>query len=280
MSVPDDQPHTRTRLPAGGRQSPGGAPESAWHRLRTLGAVFVIVFALVVGVAVFNRTHGDGGSGGGAAAGSGAAAGHGHGTSGDAAAAQPTAPTGVAPGTGTTDGVPTGYPHTAEGAQSAAANYTVQLWSNAMITSATRHELVATLSAPAALTNLQSKFDASYNYLNSQMGLKDGQGPAGEDLVCRAVPVGTEISDYASGHPVVSVWATTLFGLAGSGSRYPVTENWKTVTLTLDWVNGDWRVSAYSDSDGPTPISGSQQASDYNAIAQAAKQFGGLRYAR
>ncbi|MFD0329437.1 hypothetical protein ACFQZC_17790 [Streptacidiphilus monticola] len=72
---------------------------------------------------------------------------------------------------------------------------------------------------------------------------------------------------------------TTLFGLAGTGSQYPVTESWKTVTLGLSW-SGDWKVTSYADSDGPTPISGSQPVSDPSSIADAATQFGGFRYAR
>ncbi|MFD0329436.1 hypothetical protein ACFQZC_17785 [Streptacidiphilus monticola] len=93
--------------PARGLTGPE-APAAAWRRLRMLGAVFVLVFVLVVALAIFNRTGGttsrpNGGTGTAPAAGS------------NDGRADATAPTGTAPVTGTTNGIATGYARTEQG---------------------------------------------------------------------------------------------------------------------------------------------------------------------
>jgi hypothetical protein len=73
---------------------------------------------------------------------------------------------------------------------------------------------------------------------------------------------------------------TSIGGLAGQGSKRPVSEYWYTLTLKLHWANGDWKVTDFSQVDGPTPIGGTQAVSSYGAMSDAVTQFGGFRYAR
>ena len=270
MSAPDDQPHTRTRYPAGA-PSPG-APEAGGRRsLRTLVAVLATVAVLVLAVAVLNRTNGTTTTATTkTSTGTSKAA-----TSGD----QATAPTGTQPVTTTQDGIATGFPHTGEGAQSAAVNYAVALGSADMYSTAERHAIVSAVADPSAVNKLNTRFDPSYATLDSKFGLKDGQAQSGLTFVSRTVPVGTKTDSYSSGDAVVEVWTTGLIGLAGSGSTSPVTEFWQTSTVHLHW-SGDWKVTDVSAKDGPTPISGSQTASSAQDIVGAVTQFGGFRYAR
>jgi hypothetical protein len=68
-------------------------------------------------------------------------------------------------------------------------------------------------------------------------------------------------------------------GIAGNGSTFPVSATWATLTITLTWVNNDWRWNDFTQVDGPTPVGGSQQASTSAELQQAAQQFARLRYA-
>ncbi|MEZ0094561.1 hypothetical protein [Streptacidiphilus sp. EB129] len=266
MSVPDDQPHTRTRYPAG-EQSP--APQPAGLRsVRVLVAVLGAVVVLVVALAVLNRTGGS--STPPATAG---------GTSVDGGG-KATAPSGTQPVTTTQDGIATGFPHTDEGAQSAAVNYAVALGSSDMYTESSRHSIVTTVADPSSLTKLLGRFDPSYTALASKLGLKNGQGPDGTTFVSRTIPVGTKSDAYTSDQATVQVWSNSIGGLAGQGSTSPVTEYWSTLTLTLQWVNSDWKVTDFAQVDGPTPVSGNQAASSADAISNAVTSFGGFRYAR
>jgi hypothetical protein len=263
---PDEQPQTRTRLPVGDPAA-GGAP--VHRRLRTLAVVLGVVVVLVVIVAVVNRGNGPGS---GATAASGGSA--------DGASSAPTAPTGTNPVSTTSNGIATGFPQTEEGAQSAATNYSVALGSSDMYWSQTRHKIVDTVTDPTVTAQLQSRFDQAYDSQAQQLGLQNGVAPSGLTFVCRPAPVGTKLDSYGGDRATAEVWSSGLIGLAGQGSTNPVTQYWFTLTIQLHWTNGDWKVVSYSQKDGPTPVTGSQPASDPSAMAGAVSSFGGYRYAR
>jgi hypothetical protein len=251
-----------------GPQAPG------FRRLRLLGGVFVVVFLLVVAVAVINRTSGSPAN---ASGGSGGASGK----SNDAGAqSAPTAPTGTQPVSTTTNGIAVQYPHTPEGAQSAAANYSVALGSSEMYATQSRHAIVSTVADPGSIAALNSRFDTSYDAEAAQLGLVNGKAPAGLTFVSRTVPIGTKTDSFTPDNATVEIWNTSVGGLAGQGSKRPITEYWYTLTLKLHWSGGDWKVTDFSQIDGPTPISGTQTASSYGDMANAVNQFGGFRYAR
>ena len=268
MSVPDDQPHTRTRYPAG-EQPPEPAPR---RPLRTLAAVLAVVAVLVGAVAVLNRTSGSPTP---TTAGSGA----GTGTSDDGTG-KSTAATGTRPVTTTQNGIAVGYPHTSEGAQSAAVNYAVALGSTEMYSATTRKAIVSTIADPTAASALLARFDPSYAAQGARLGLQDGKGPAGLTFVSRTVPVGAKPDSYDPQNATVDVWSTGLTGLAGQNSTAPVTEYWQTSTIRLHWSKDDWKILDVSTKDGPTPVTGSQVASSAQDIAGAVTQFGGFSYAR
>ena len=107
-----------------------------------------------------------------------------------------------------------------------------------------------------------------------------GKAPKGLTFISRTNPVGTKVDAFSSDRATVSVWHSTLFGLAGEGSKNPVAESWYTNTFELRWVNGDWRVADFKQKDGPAPVGQDQQASTAEEMAAAVSQFGGLTYAR
>ncbi|MGW4803998.1 hypothetical protein [Kitasatospora sp. NPDC004272] len=272
MPLSDDQPHTRTRLPVAeqtvhvtGRQA---------RPLRTLLTILGIVTLLVVAVSIANRDKPAVGRGGTS-------------TSGDrasAAAASPdrTAASGQQPVTTTSNGIGTGYPHTDQGAQSAAANYAVALGSADMFRTADRHTVLATIADPTAVQPLQTRLDQAFTpETNARYGLDaEGRAPKGQTFVNRVVPVGTRTTNGADTATRVEVWCTGLYGLAGEGSVVPVTQDWYTLTVTMRWTGSDWKLTDYSRAAGPAPLPGDQQAATAKEIADAVQQFGGFRYAR
>lgn len=95
--------------------------------------------------------------------------------------AEPTSPTGDTPVKSPTNGIPTGFPQSAEGAQSAAANFAVALGGDQMFTPEGRHELVDALYTPELAEKTKTGMDAAYNEdFLANLGLDaEGEPPPG-----------------------------------------------------------------------------------------------------
>ncbi|SEG88891.1 hypothetical protein SAMN05216223_119166 [Actinacidiphila yanglinensis] len=280
MSLGQDGPPTRTRMPEGhGAHGPAGRRPQPRRALMTVVGVVVI---LVAALAFATR---GGGSSSSDDAGSGGSSGGGSAAKGSAST---TAPTGERPVTGKSAGIPAGFAHTAQGAQSAAANYAVALGGVDMFNTASRHRIVADVYAPSASTQLQGSLDQAYSTTAiKSLGLDpDGTAPAGLTLVSRTIPVGTKTTAGTADAATVQVWCTALAGLAGQGSTKPVTTSWFTITEKLVWDasgtsgGGDWKIASSSQKEGPAPVGGDQQVATADQIAGAVQQYGGFTYAR
>ncbi|MGC0315428.1 hypothetical protein [Kitasatospora acidiphila] len=273
MPLPDDQPHTRTRLPVGEQAS--GQPTSRQPRpLRTLLTVLVVVTLLVVAISIANNARTGSPTSG--------SAGAGHSAGAVPPTGAATAPSGDQPVTASSNGVGTGYPHTDQGAQSAAANYAVALGGADMFQAAGRGRILDTIADPAALGALRGVLDqAATPAVLAGLGL-DAQGKAPVDLtfVSRTTPVGTKTDAFSSDTAKVEVWCAGMTGMAGQNTTRPVTASWFTFTITLHWTGADWKVSDLSRQSGPVPLPADQQASTSDQITGAVQQFGGFRYAR
>ncbi|MBQ0847581.1 hypothetical protein J8N05_04975 [Streptomyces sp. BH-SS-21] len=259
---------TRTRLPDSAGDVYGGPRRGNRSSSRSLVTVVGVVVLLIAAIAFANRGGGDSGSedGGG----------------GGKAGAAPTSATGERPVKSKAAGIPTGYAQDDQGAQSAAANYTVALGSDGMFNTAKRHEIVQTIADPSALDQLQSGFDADYSAaFLKKIGLDDdGGAPAGSTFVNRTLPVGTKVTSSSADAATVEVWCNSLFGLTGDTSTKPVTNGWFTVTLKLNWASDDWKVLETSQKTGPTPVNGDNPVSGSDEIGKAVDEFGGFTYAR
>ncbi|MCK7624551.1 hypothetical protein MUU72_15830 [Streptomyces sp. RS10V-4] len=265
---------TRTRLPDG-ESDTYGAPRRARTGLssRNLVTVVGVVVLLIAAIAFANR----GGSGNSETGADSA------GTAKDPAAARPTAPTGTKPVTGSTAGIASGFPQTEQGAQSAAANYVVALNSDGMYNAARRQEIVNAVYAPSVAAARRSELDKAYGNAAflARIGLKpDGTAPQGMTFVSRATPAGTKTESFKDGTAKVSVWYSALFGLAGTTSQKPVTESWYTTTFDMAWQGGDWKVTRFTQKNGPAPIGRDQAAASAEDMAKAVQGYGGFTYAR
>jgi hypothetical protein len=144
-----------------------------------------------------------------------------------------------------------------------------------------RHAILDAIADPTVKPALQAQLDQSFAAVMSRFGLDpNGNPPKGQTFVDRTIPVGVHVLTYTDDEAQVAVWTTGIVGLAGAGSTLPVAEAWNTATVTLHWVDGDWKWVAFTQTDGPTPVSGMQTPSTVDQISNAVKEFEGLDYAR
>lgn len=275
MSLGDEHDgQTRTRLPEGNSGDPYATPRRPARGSRSLIAVVGVVALLIAAIALANRGNdtpsGDSGT---ATGGAGA----------PPRSAAPTAATGVRPVTGKNGAIPTGFARDEQGAQSAATNYAVALGSVDMFAAASRSTIVQTVYAPEAVAAQQGELDKVYSDKGflTRIGLNaDGTAPVGLTFISRVIPAGSKLEKFSGDRATVSVWYSSLFGLAGDGSKSPVTEAWYTNTYELRWVGDDWKVTGFSQKDGPVPVGRDQRASTAEDMADAVGTFGGFTYAR
>jgi hypothetical protein len=64
-------------------------------------------------------------------------------------------------------------------------------------------------------------------------------------------PLAWRAETYSDHEARVTVWTVTV--LSAQAVAVPQAE-WMTVTVDLEWVEGDWRVTAIGERPGPTPI--------------------------
>jgi hypothetical protein len=256
---------TRTRLPDSGDAF--GDPRRR-SSSRSLVTVVGVVVLLIAAIAFANRGDGDAESSG---------------SGSDKAESSATAPTGEQPVKSKTGDIATGYAHTEQGAQSAATNYGIALGSADMYSLEKRHAIVNTVYAPDVAAAQLPEFDQVYSKESflEKLGLtKDGAAPSGQTFVSRVVPVGTKVTSYNGSTASVALWYTSLFGLSGEDSKNPVTESWYTTTYQLKWVDGDWKVTEFTQKDGPVPVGRDQRASTAEDMSKAVEEYGGFTYAR
>ncbi|MFJ5153033.1 hypothetical protein ACIQCF_15900 [Streptomyces sp. NPDC088353] len=267
----DDGPYadgqTRTRLPDRPGDPYGGARRGGRSSSRSLITVVAVVVLLIAAIAFANRSGGRSPAAGGNA---------------DKPKAAATAATGKQPVQTKTGGIPSGFAHDEQGAQSAAANYSVALGSTGMFKKDTRHTLLDLLYTPDAAARLQGPMDQAYSadFLD-RMGLDaDGNPPTGSTFVSRVVPVGTTVKQYSESGAEIAVWYMGLIGMSAETSTDPVTSSWKTWTFELQWSRGDWKIVSDSQKDGPAPVPGDDKAATSDEIRKATEEYGGFTYAR
>lgn len=256
---------TRTRLPDS-PADPYGQARRAPRPTRSLITVVGVIVLLIAAIAFANQApdtpeakSGDG-----------------------SPAASSTAATGTTPVTDKASGIPSGFAHDEQGAQSAAANYTVALGSDGMFKKNTRHALVDGIYAPDTAARLKAPQDEAYSpTFLAQLGLDaNGNPPQGSTFVTRAVPIGTRVESYTPTGAKIAVWYTGLIGMSGTKSTDPVRTLWKTWTFELTWIGEDWKVVDDTQQDGPAPVPGDVPVSTSDDMSKAIKEFGGFTYAR
>ncbi len=247
---------TRVRLP----EEESGHRRSGRSSSRSLVTVVGVVVLLIAAIAFANRGGDDSESPEAAA---------------DKPKASSTAPSGTTP-------VQSGFEQDEQGAQSAAANYAVALGSADMFDKAKRGSILQAIIVPSRAADFGAALDKAYSpQFNKAVGLnEDGSTPKGYTFVSRTSPIGTKVTESSADTATVDVWCSGLLGLAGKNSTTPVTSSWFTITMKLEWVDGDWKIVTHSQKDGPAPIPGDNKASSADEMAKAVQEYGGFSYAR
>ncbi|MFD4620651.1 hypothetical protein [Streptomyces sp. NPDC058475] len=258
---------TRTRLPDRPGDVYGGARRGR-SSSRSLITVVGVVVLLIAAIAFANRGGDEPSSGNGGS---------------DKAKTSPTTASGTRPVESKVAGIPAGFAHSEQGAESAATNYGVALGSTGMFNTEQRHAIVNAVYAPDVAAARLPDLDTAYSSEKflTNIGLnKDGSAPAGETFISRIIPVGTKVTASGADSATVELWYTSLFGLSGNGSTNPVSESWYTTTYQLEWINGDWKVTDFTQKDGPVPVGRDQKASTADDMTKAVEEYGGFTYAR
>ncbi|MGW1109204.1 hypothetical protein [Streptomyces sp. NPDC002540] len=262
---------TRTRLPDGEGGDGYGTPRRPVRSSRSLVTVVGVVVLLIAAIAFANMSGGGGDGNNGRS-----------GSSGTKPDSSSTAATGTKPVTGKNGSIPSGFAHDEQGAQSAATNYSVALVSADILNPTKRAEIVRQVFVPARVGELETKFNQAYSkdFLD-KIGLdENGNAAAGMTYVSRTAPVGTKVTEFSQSSTTVEVWCTGVFGTAGVSSTNPVSNDWFTMTLKLQWEGNDWKVDSFSQKEGPAPVNTDRTASNADEIAKAVEEYGGFTYAR
>ncbi|MFI9766810.1 hypothetical protein ACIHJG_08120 [Streptomyces sp. NPDC052415] len=251
---------TRTRLPEGGGDTYGTPRRAGRSSSRSLVTVVGVVVLLIAAIAFANRGGDDSSS---------------DPDPGNKPQAGATAASGERP-------VKAGFAQDEQGAQSAAANYAVALGSAEMFDKAKRDAILQAIIVPARISEFEANLDKAYTpAFNANVGLNEnGSPPNGYTFVSRTSPIGTKVTESSESRATVEVWCSGLLGLAGENSTNPVTNSWFTITMQLEWANGDWKIVTHSQKDGPTPVPGDERASTADEMAKAVEEYGGFTYAR
>ncbi|MFL6269383.1 MAG: hypothetical protein ACJ75A_04350 [Actinomycetes bacterium] len=277
MAVRDQRARVLYRLPEQRRFGAGGMPTLL---TMVLGAIVLFLGGLVVGRATMTRDPAVTGA-----------------PATTAAAATPPAPTAAATPDSTAatraeaaagagvgprrvaNGVGVGYAHSQQGAVAAAANYAKVLSSALILDTAQRRAAIDTLAAPEARARQQKTFDQAVASLRAGLGVT---GPAAgrAQVLLRATPVGWRVEQYGKGSARVAIWVTSVGGsLGGQAGTVPVREGWGTTTVSLRWVDGDWKQVASTTTDGPVPIADVAPPTAAGELVTKANEFKEFTYA-
>ncbi|MFC9852810.1 hypothetical protein [Streptomyces prasinus] len=257
---------TRTRMPDSGGGPHGGGRRGGRTSSRSLVMVVGVVVLLIAAIAFANRG-GDSSSAD---------------ETDDSPQTAATAPSGEKPVRSKNAGIPSGFAHDRQGAESAAANYAVALGSAEMFNKGKRDAILNSVMAPAQVADFTATLDKAYTpEFNKNVGLnEDGTTPEGYTFVSRTSPIGTKVIESSDNSAKVEVWCSGLLGLAGDSSTNPVTSSWFTITIQLEWTTDDWKIVTHSQKDGPAPVPGDERASSAEEMAKAVEEHGGFTYAR
>ena len=175
-------------------------------------------------------------------------------------------------------GVGVGYAHSSQGAVAAAANYTRVLSSDLILDTASRRAAIDALAAPEARSRLQKTFDQAVVPLRQGLGVGDGASGSAQVLL-RATPVGWRVERYDNETAKVAIWVTSVGGSIGGTVPAPIREGWGTTTVTLRWVEGDWKQVAGTTTDGPVPIADVAPPTAAGELVDQANAFKEFTYA-
>ncbi|MHB8510235.1 MAG: hypothetical protein ACYDGR_16590 [Candidatus Dormibacteria bacterium] len=181
------------------------------------------------------------------------------------------------PGSGasrTENGVPVGYPQSESGAVAAATNYTQFLNGPLLLAPDKYRAAVGTVAAPEAKDKLIQ--DAERSLAAEQNNLQLVTNAArGIPVSIAAYPLAYHVNNYSSSVVEVALWVVSVVGENG---QLAPSQAWDTITVDLEWTNGDWKETSAGSTPGPVPVLGQAPVQTKDLPAQL-KDFRVFSYA-
>ncbi len=171
--------------------------------------------------------------------------------------------------------MPVGYQQTEAGAVDAATNYLVALNSPVVLHPELVRAAEAAMAAPSYRDQMIAEGDQNLRAMNSSYGVA-ANAAMGVQVVLRYVPIAFQVDSYDGQHAAVSVWAVWL--LAESGIL-PPQQHWLTSTMLLEWIGGDWKVTAAGSRPGPVPSPPQQVLAPSTPLPDTLTQYREYRHA-
>jgi hypothetical protein len=165
-------------------------------------------------------------------------------------APRPAGTVGVGP-TEVVRGVPRGWRHDDQGARAAALAYVALSDDVARAGFITRGDLIGALAAPGYRQELEAE---TIDQLDGTLDALVDQDVSPGQLLWSELPLTARVVAGGPEGAQVEVWSVVVIGIP-TAAAVP-RQTWRTVTVDLVWVEGDWLVSGWSAAPGPTPALG------------------------
>jgi hypothetical protein len=147
------------------------------------------------------------------------------------------------------NGVPVGYQRSQQGAIAAATNYTRFLGGPLILQPENARSAMTTLAAPESKDKLLKELEG--NLAGIQNGSQIITNAArGVKVAVASYPLAYHVNNYSSTVAEVSIWSMAVLGEDG---QLAPTQAWDTITVDLEWTNGDWKVTSDGTIPGPAP---------------------------
>ncbi len=140
-----------------------------------------------------------------------------------------------------------GGAQTRAGAVAAAARSITAFAGNVLLEPSRLRAVVSHIASTESRAQLTRAFDEASAQTRAKLGADTTPRPV---IVLRAIPVGYRVDQYSPVQATIAVW---YVGIVGSGATVQPQQSWRTQTVSLRWERGDWKVSSFASSAGPTP---------------------------
>ena len=157
-------------------------------------------------------------------------------------------------------GIPHGWPHDRAGAAAAAVSAVRQSGSIARSGFITRSDVIRSIATDEFGSELASLSSTQLEDLTSELG---AVSIAASDLLWSEMPLTFEVVAADALAARVRVWSVLIVGVPDVGAPRQI---WRTVTVDLAWEIGDWLISGWTSTAGPTPLLDSGPISTTSAI--------------
>jgi hypothetical protein len=153
-----------------------------------------------------------------------------------------------------TVGIAQGWRHDRDGASAAAVSAVRSTGAIARAGFITRTDMIRSLTTATFGPTLASLSATELGEMTAELG--DAKITPG-DLVWSELPLTVHVAAADGQAARVQVWSVLVVAVPDVGAPRQL---WRTVTIDLAWETGDWKVSGWASTPGPTPLLDAESA--------------------